>query len=109
MRKSMEEVFTDYYDEFTKKHWDKIKTGLELNDTQLATLQEEIRKLNPKPGASLGETEGRNLQQITPDFIVDTNDDGTVTFSLNRGNMPELTVSTSFTDMIDTYKRTRET
>lgn len=109
LRKSMEEVFTDYYDEFTKKHWDKIKTGLELNDTQLATLQEEIRKLNPKPGASLGETEGRNLQQITPDFIVDTNDDGTVTFSLNRGNMPELTVSTSFTDMIDTYKRTRET
>ena len=96
LRKSMEEVFTDYYNEFTKKHWDKIKTGLELNDTQLATLQEEIRKLNPKPGASLGETEGRNLQQITPDFIVDTNDDGTVTFSLNRGNMPELTVSTSF-------------
>lgn len=45
LRKSMEEVFTDYYDEFTKKHWDKIKTGLELNDTQLATLQEEIRKL----------------------------------------------------------------
>ena len=81
LRKSMEEVFTDYYDEFTKKHWDKIKTGLELNDTQLATLQEEIRKLNPKPGASLGETEGRNLQQITPDFIVDTNDDGTVTSS----------------------------
>ena len=107
LRKSMEEVFTDYYDEFTKKHWDKIKTGLELNDTQLATLQEEIRKLNPKPGASLGETEGRNLQQITPDFIVDTNDDGTVTFSLNRGNMPELTVSTSFTDMIDTYKKNK--
>lgn len=107
LRKSMEEVFTDYYDEFTKKHWDKIKTGLELNDTQLATLQEEIRKLNPKPGASLGETEGRNLQQITPDFIVDTNDDGTVTFSLNRGNMPELSVSTSFTDMIDTYKKNK--
>lgn len=107
LRKSMEEVFTDYYDEFTKKHWDKIKTGLELNDTQLATLQEEIHKLNPKPGASLGETEGRNLQQITPDFIVDTNDDGTVTFSLNRGNMPELTVSTSFTDMIDTYKKNK--
>lgn len=107
LRKSMEEVFTDYYDEFTKKHWDKIKTGLELNDTQLATLQEEIHKLNPKPGASLGETEGRNLQQITPDFIVDTNDDGTVTFSLNQGNMPELTVSTSFTDMIDTYKKNK--
>ena len=107
LRKSMEEVFTDYYDEFTKKHWDKIKIGLELNDTQLSTLQEEIRKLNPKPGASLGETEGRNLQQITPDFIVDTNDDDTITFTLNRGNIPQLTISPSFTDMIDTYKKNK--
>ncbi len=108
LRKTMEEVFTDYFEEFTKKHWDKIKTGLELNDTQLETLKEEIRKLNPKPGASLGETEGRNLQQITPDFIVDTADDGTVTFTLNRGNIPELTVSPSFTDMIDTYKKNKD-
>ena len=108
LRKTMEEVFTDYFDEFTKKHWDKIQVGLELNDTQLDTLKEEIRKLNPKPGASLGETEGRNLQQITPDFIVDTADDGTVTFTLNRGNIPELTVSPSFTDMIDTYKKNKE-
>ena len=107
LRKTLEEVFTDYFEEFTKKHWDKIKTGLELNDTQLETVQEEIRKLNPKPGASMGETEGRNMQQITPDFIVDTNDDGTITFTLNRGNIPQLTVSPSFTDMIDTYKKNK--
>ena len=108
LRKTMEEVFTDYFDEFTKKHWDKIKVGLELNDTQVETLQEEIRKLNPKPGASMGETEGRNMQQITPDFIIDTNDDGTITFSLNRGNIPQLTVSPSFTDMIDTYRKHKD-
>lgn len=108
LRKTMEEVFTDYFDEFTKKHWDKIKTGLELNDTQVETLQAEIRKLNPKPGASMAETEGRNMQQITPDFIIDTNDDGTITFSLNRGNIPQLTVSPSFTDMIDTYRKHKD-
>lgn len=108
LRKTMEEVFTDYFDEFTKKHWDKIKTGLELNDTQVETLQAEIRKLNPKPGASMGETEGRNMQQITPDFIIDTNDNGTITFSLNRGNIPQLTVSPSFTDMIDTYRKHKD-
>ena len=108
LRKTMEEVFTDYFEEFTKKHWDKIKTGLELNDTQVETLQAEIRKLNPKPGASMGETEGRNMQQITPDFIIDTNDDGTITFSLNRGNIPQLTVSPSFTDMIDTYRKHKD-
>lgn len=108
LRKTMEEVFEDYFDEFTKKHWDKIKSGLELNETQLETLKNEIRKLNPKPGASLGETDGRNMQQINPDFIVDTADDGTITFTLNRGNMPELTVSPSFTDMIETYKRHKD-
>ncbi len=108
LRKTMEEVFTDYFEEFTKKHWSKIQTGLELNDTQLDTLKEEIRKLNPKPGASLGETIGRNMQQITPDFIVDTADDGTITFTLNRGNIPMLTVSPSFTDMIDTYKKHKD-
>lgn len=108
LRKTMEEVFEDYFDEFTKKHWDKIKSGLELNETQLETLKDEIRKLNPKPGASLGETDGRNMQQINPDFIVDTADDGTITFTLNRGNMLELTVSPSFTDMIETYKKHKD-
>lgn len=108
LRKTMEEVFSDYFEDFTKKHWNKIQTELELNDTQLETLKEEIRKLNPKPGASLGETIGRNLQQITPDFIVDTADDGTITFTLNRGNIPELTVSPSFTELIETYKKHRD-
>ncbi len=107
LRKSMEEVFTDYFKEFTKKHWKKIKDELELNDTQLTTLQEEIKKLNPKPGASLGETLGRNLQQITPDFIVDTNDDGSVAFTLNQGDIPELFVSPSFIELIDTYRNNR--
>lgn len=48
------------------------------------------------------------MQQITPDFIIDTNDDGTITFSLNRGNIPQLTVSPSFTDMIDTYRKHKD-
>ena len=108
LRGAMREVIEDYFEEFTKKHWDKIKSGMSLNETQVETLQEEIHRLNPKPGASMGETEGRSIQQITPDFIIDTTDDGTVTFSLNRGNIPELTVSTSFTNMIDTYKKNKD-
>ena len=107
LRAAMRELLEDYFDEFMKKHWEKIKVGMDLNDTQLSTLQEEIHKLNPKPGASLGETEGRNIQQITPDFIIDTADDGTVTFALNRGHIPELTVSPSFVNLLDTYKKNK--
>ena len=55
----------------------------------------------------MGETQGRNLQQITPDFIIDTEDDGTVTFSLNHGNLPELHVSQAFNDMMETYRNNK--
>ena len=61
----------------------------------------EITKLNPRPGASLGEAIGRNLQQIVPDFIVETYDDGTINISLNNRNVPELRMSRDFTEMVD--------
>ena len=107
LRSLMERVVNEFFDEFTKKHWNKIQTALALNDTQAAALQRELRKLNPKPGASMGETVGRSLQQITPDFIVDTLDDGTVTFQLNQGDLPELKVSQSFADTLKEYQDNR--
>ena len=100
-------ILSNHFDAFTKKHWDKIQSALSLSDIQVEALQREIRKLNPKPGSSMGETQGRNLQQITPDFIIDTEDDGTVTFSLNHGNLPELHVSQTFNDMLETYRNNK--
>ena len=104
----MKRVITDYFEAFTKKHWDRIKTSLKLSDLQAKALFGELRRLNPKPGASMGETIGRSLQQITPDFIVDTGDDGTVTFTLNQGEMPELKVSQSFADSMKEYQQGKE-
>lgn len=108
LRTQMKRIIAHHFDEFTKKHWHKIQDALELTNDQVQTLRDEIQRLNPKPGASLGETLGRNLQQITPDFIVDTNDDGTISFYLNCGNIPELKVSPSFVDMVEAYKNNRE-
>ena len=101
-------VVSNHFDEFTKKHWDKIQTALALNNEQAEALFHELRKLNPRPGASLGETVGRNMQQITPDFIVDTQDDGTVTFVLNNGEIPELKVSQSFIDSMEEYQQNKD-
>ena len=56
----------------------------------------------------MGETVGRSLQQITPDFIVDTQDDGTITFTLNSGEVPELTLSQSFIDSMNEYQQNKE-
>ena len=103
----MQKVITDCFDEFTKKHFDKIRTALGVDADTAEQVQAELRRLNPKPGSSLGETEGRNVQQITPDFIVDTDDNGNVTFTLNGGNIPELKVSPSFAEMMETYKNNK--
>lgn len=104
LKQLMHEVISLHFDEFTKKHWDKIRSSLGLTETQTDTLIRELRKLNPKPGASMGEAVGRNIQQITPDFIVDTLDDGTVTMTLNTGDVPELRVSQSFVDTMRQYQ-----
>lgn len=104
----METVVLQFFDEFTKKHWDKIQQALALTDIQTEVLMAELRKLNPKPGSSMGESMGRSLQQITPDFIVDTQDDGTVTFRLNNDEVPELHVSQSFADTLKEYQTNGE-
>ena len=108
LRDLMLKVVQDYFEAFTKKHWKKIQQALGLTDLQADALMKELRKLNPKPGASLGETVGRAMQQITPDFIVDTQDDGTVTFQLNTGEIPELHVSPSFTETLKEYQDNKE-
>ncbi len=107
LRQLMHEVISQHFDEFMNKHWDRVEKQLGMNDATSAAVRQELLRLNPKPGASLGETEGRNMQQITPDFIVDTADDGTVTFSINNGRVPNLYVSPSFTELIKGYKENK--
>lgn len=105
LRRMMDDVVTKCYDEFMNKRWDKIAAVLGYDAATVDRVHAELLKLNPKPGAALGETEGQGVQQITPDFIVDTADDGTVTFTINNGHMPELYVSDSFADMVRKYQK----
>ena len=104
----MRTVIADYFDDFTKKHWDRIQQSMGLDDVSMEAVLRELRRLNPKPGASMGEVMGRSLHHITPDFIVDTQDDGTVTFALNSGDVPRLQVSQSFADLLHEYQNNRE-
>lgn len=94
-------------DEFTRKNKDKIIQKLGITEEQYNAATAELTKLNPRPGSSLGETIGKNFQQIIPDFIVDTEDDGTVTLTLNNRNVPELRLSREFTEMLDEHTRNK--
>ena len=94
-------------DDFTKKNKDRILQRLNITEKQYNDAVAELVKLNPRPGSSMGEAIGKNLQQIIPDFIVETEDDGTISLSLNNHNVPELRLSREFTDMLDEHTRNK--
>ena len=108
IRQLLKTLIAEHFNDFMNKHWDRIVQQYNLDAETFKQLQTEIQKLNPKPGASMGETEGRNLQQITPDFVVDTADDGTISFYINKGRVPDLYVSPSFTDLLKGYQENKQ-
>ncbi|MDA7803187.1 RNA polymerase factor sigma-54 [Crocinitomix sp.] len=91
------------FEEFTKKHYDKIKAKFEIEDEDLKEAIAEIIRLNPKPGNSLKEsTNSKNIQQIIPDFIL-TDDEGELSLTLNGRNAPQLKVSKTYENMLRSY------
>lgn len=102
--KLMYNVVNDCYQDFIHKKWKKVATRLDMDEDTASEVFAEIRKLNPRPGAALGETMGKNTQQVTPDFIIDVDEYDNISFTLNRGNVPDLYVSSDFQDMIEGYR-----
>lgn len=100
-RKMIEECF----DEFTKKHYEKIAKKLSITENKLRDLIQIITKLNPKPG-SAANTSINRVQYVIPDFIL-INDNDKLQLSLNARNAPELRVSRTYTDMFDTYDKSK--
>ena len=95
-------------EEFTRQHWDKIEQKLEIERLPCQRAIREICRLNPRPGASMGEAMGRNFQQIVPDFLVETDDDGSITLTLNNRGVPELRMSRDFTTLVEEHTKNRE-
>lgn len=102
-----ENILTNCYEEFTRKHWEKIEQKLGLDEATTRQAIKEICRLNPRPGASMGETIGKNLQQIVPDFLVDTDDEGNITLTLNNRNVPELRMSRDFTTLVEEHTKNK--
>jgi RNA polymerase sigma-54 factor len=97
------EVLSNYFDEFTKKHYDKIQRGLGLSDDQLKDIINQIIKLNPKPGGNIGDA-GKGENYVVPDFFI-TNSAGKLELSLNTRNAPDLRISEGYKDMLREYDR----
>ncbi len=97
-------ILSRCFDEFTKKHYPKIKTKLNIDSDQLRDAIGVILKLNPKPGGSYSDPLNKaQYQVITPDFILDENN-GELELSLNVKNAPDLRISPDYAEMLQGYK-----
>ena len=100
--KMAKDLLTYHFDEFSKKHYDKIILRMEITEDELKDGVDEILKLNPKPGGSF--QSDKIAEHIIPDFILEYKD-GDMQLSLNSRNLPELRISRVYSDMLDTYSK----
>jgi RNA polymerase sigma-54 factor len=100
-------VLTKHFEEFSKKHYDKILRKTGISEEELKAAIEVILKLNPKPGNSMSETSKSNYH-IIPDFLIMVRD-GKISLELNARNLPELKVSRSYKEMLNTYSKGKTT
>jgi RNA polymerase sigma-54 factor len=101
------QIITECYEEFTKKHYQKIQKKLDTEDEEFVRdAVDLIIKLNPKPGGGSTNTAVKN-QYIIPDFIVNNNN-GKIELSLNSRNAPELRISRSYSEMFKAYDKSNK-
>ena len=104
-RELLGKLLGKYFDDFIHKRWQRIEQRLHINRAQAEQLQREILKLNPRPGGTLGAKSADRAQSIQPDFLVDTDENGTVTVTLSSGNQPSLVISPDADGQQDAFVR----
>ena len=98
-RRLARKILTNYFEEFVKKHYEKLMSRLQVSEEDFREAIAEIRRLSPKPGNLYAEGETDTTPYIIPDFILDYQD-GRFQLSLNSYNVPEVRVNRRYMDMI---------
>lgn len=95
-------IVKEMFEEFSKKHYDKIQRQLNISEEELKAAIHEIVLLNPKPGYAWSDSAGDNANLVVPDFIVEIQDDE-IYLSMNNVNVPSLKVSPVYAEMYNDY------
>ena len=98
-RRLARKILTSYFDEFVKKHNEKLMARLQISEDDFRDAIAEIRHLSPKPGNLYAEGGTDTTPYIIPDFILDYQD-GRFNLSLNSYNVPEVRVNRRYMEMI---------
>lgn len=105
--KAAQTILTKHYNEFIKKHYEKVQRQLGVDADLFKQIITLITRLSPKPGAAFG-TVNKAESYIIPDFFV-YNNSGKLELSLNAKNAPELRVSEGYREMMKAYERGNKT
>jgi RNA polymerase sigma-54 factor len=97
-------ILDSYFEEFTKRHYDKIIFKLDITEDELKGAIDEILRLNPKPGGVYSDPFNKTSQPIIPDFILELSEDG-FDLHLNSKNLPELRLSAAYSEMLHSYSK----
>ncbi|HLP72785.1 MAG TPA: RNA polymerase factor sigma-54 [Bacteroidales bacterium] len=97
-------IIETQFDEFTRRHYDKIISRLGITEEEMKEAIDEILKLNPKPGGVYNDPYNRSSQAVIPDFILELTEDG-FDLHLNSRNLPELRLSSSYSEMLQSYTK----
>ena len=95
-------ILENHFEQFTKKHYQKLQKNLFISESELKAAIEEILKLNPKPASGFTTTSTEGNQYIVPDFLIN-NRDG-LELTLNSKNAPDLRINDHYMDMLNTFK-----
>ena len=98
------EIVSSHFNELTKKHYSKLLSRFAISEEMLKEALDEISKLNPKPCA-FGSS--KVVQHIIPDFVISIID-GQLDLVMNTGMIPELRINSSFKDLLQGYKDSKD-
>ncbi|MBR0335917.1 MAG: RNA polymerase factor sigma-54 [Alistipes sp.] len=91
-------ILADHFDEFVKKHYERMIARLGVSEEQFRSAVQEIQHLSPKPGNLFSE-DSDGAPYIIPDFILEYHD-GRFDLQLNSYNIPELKINRHYMDVI---------
>lgn len=99
-------IIEDYFNEFSKKHYQKLQRYLTISEKQLKDAVDEVLRLNPKPASGYRTSGSRGVHYIVPDFII-VNREGELDLTLNSRNAPDLRINEHYKEMLTSYKDNR--
>lgn len=102
-------ILSEYFEAFSKHHFDKIIQKIGCTDEQFQAAVQEIVHLNQKPAnAFTGSVYETQRQTVIPDFTIEERDEELYVV-LNTGDIPELHVSREYSEMLENYSAMPQT